>query len=59
MCRQLERQLSLKGLEYTQVEGAEAIKELGFTVAPILEVDGQYMNFREAIGWVRSQKEPA
>jgi glutaredoxin 2 len=55
MCRQLERQLGMKNIEFEQVEGEDKIKELGFNSAPILEVEGKYMNFSEAIAWIRSR----
>ena len=55
MCKQLERQLNMKEIPYEEIDDAEKMRELGFTHAPILEVDGERMDFASAIRWIKSR----
>ena len=57
MCRQLERQLKLKGLEFEECEDVELMKEKGLMHVPALQVnDGEIMDFTAAIKWLRSDE---
>jgi glutaredoxin len=55
-CRALETKLQKANIEYVLNDNKEEMLKLGFKSAPILQVDGTYYNFAEAIGWVNSQK---
>ena len=56
MCRQLERQLDMKGLKYESVDDLEKMKEMGFMSAPMLVVDDKQMDFRTALRWVKEHE---
>ena len=56
MCRQLARQLGLNDIQYKECSDLDKMKELGFTHLPILEVDGEQMDFASAIKWIREQE---
>ena len=51
-CNVLEKKLNIKKLKYTLVEDEDLMVEKGFLSAPMLEVDGKIMTFKEAIDWV-------
>lgn len=54
-CAILRKKLNAKGIEFEDREDGEAIEAMGFTIAPILEVDGQIMELSEANEWVKGQ----
>ena len=57
MCKQLERQLGLKGIEYEECEDVDVMKEKGLTHAPALQVnDGELMDFAAAIRWIKTHQ---
>lgn len=50
-CRVLEAKLNEKNIEFV-TEGEDVMIEKGFLSAPMLEVDGEVMNFGDAMRWV-------
>ena len=55
-CKVLEAKLNQKSIQYETCEDQSTMHALGFRAAPMLGVDGTYLNFAEAIRWVNSQK---
>lgn len=55
-CRVLETKLAQKNIQYEVCEDQDFMKEKGFLSVPILEVDGEVLNFANAIKWVNDQK---
>jgi len=53
----LEKKLNIKKLEYTLVEDEDLMVEKGFLSAPMLEVDGKVMTFKDAIDWLENLEE--
>lgn len=53
-CLVLEEKLEDADVEFSIVEDENAIKDKGFLSAPILEVDGECMDFSKAVKWVNS-----
>lgn len=51
-CRVLEAKLNLKGIDYEINTDIEKMKSLGIMSVPVLEVDGQLLQFKEATGWI-------
>jgi len=49
----LKKKLSSSGIEYTLVTDINEMKEKGFMSAPMLEVDGEIMDFKKAVEWVK------
>ena len=54
-CRTVEMKLDKKNIEYEVCDDVEVMKQLKFASAPVLEVDGKYYNFSDAIKWVNAQ----
>lgn len=51
-CRVIEKKLAQKDIQYITVTDIEEMKRLGFTSAPVLEVDGKILNFGDANRWI-------
>jgi len=58
-CKALESMLQKNGLEYEEIEDKDVIVEVGrannILSAPILEVDGVFYKFADALKFLRSQ----
>ena len=54
-CKVIEEKLARKGIEYTEVTDIAVMQELGFKAAPVMEVDGKYLNFSDANRWIMNQ----
>lgn len=54
-CAMLRKKLNAKGIEFEDREDGDAIEAMGFTIAPILEVDGHIMELVDANEWVKGQ----
>ena len=57
LCRVLETKLNTAGVEYKINEDVEEIRKLGYLSVPVLVVDGDDMNFKEACVWADSMGE--
>lgn len=55
-CNVLAAKLVQKNIEYDEETDIEKIIEKGFQSVPLLEVDGEILNFMEAISWVNNQQ---
>lgn len=54
-CRVLKRKLDEKGVHYVVCEDTDRMLSLGIEVVPVLEVDGQMMDFSTAVQWANEQ----
>lgn len=54
-CKVLKTKMEQTGIEYTEVTDIEVMKEKGFREAPMLEIDGEFMNFSQALTWIRGK----
>ena len=54
-CKVLETKLKRKNIPYSIVTDVNLMIEKGFKQAPILEVDGEFKDFKEANTWVEEQ----
>lgn len=52
-CKILKQKLDNKHIQYEEINDANLMIDMGFTEAPMLEVDN-VMSFGEAIKWVNS-----
>ena len=55
-CEALEKRLRQAEIEYTVISNTEQILALGITHVPVLEIDGQQMNYPAAIRWLNERK---
>ena len=56
-CNVLEKKLKAKNIEYEEVNDVEAMKEKGIVTVPVLEVDGEVMDFKAASDWINNLQE--
>ena len=56
MCKMLKSVLDKNNIKYELVNDIDIMIAKGFTHAPMLEVDGKYMNLSEARRWAEEQK---
>ena len=54
-CQILERKMTKKGIEYTEVNDIQQMLDMGLQSVPWLEVDGQMMDFNQANKWINEQ----
>lgn len=55
-CRVLKRKLEEKGIIFTENTDREKMLSLNFVRVPVLEVDGERMDFSAANKWINEQK---
>ena len=51
-CKVLEQKLKSKNIEYIEFTDVDKMIEMGFSVMPMLEVDGIVMDFGTANKWI-------
>lgn len=51
-CTVLEKKLESKNIKFDVNENEEEMQERGFQSLPVLEVDGNTLDFIEAVKWV-------
>jgi glutaredoxin len=60
-CNVMERKLKEANIEFEEIDDNAKVLEVakagGFTMAPILEVGGKAMDFKEGIEWIRKNAE--
>ena len=55
-CRVIETKLEQKGIEYQVDNNIDILVEKGFISVPVLDVDGEFMDFTKANKWINEQK---
>lgn len=55
-CNVLKSKLQQVGIKFEEVTDEEYMISLGLDSMPVLEVDGQRMEYLEAVRWVNNQK---
>ena len=53
-CAVLKQQLDMAKIEYALFDDVEKMITMGITTAPMLEIDGQLMDYKAAISWIHS-----
>lgn len=54
-CRVLEEKLDGKKIDYVEETSQVNMRARGITKVPVLEVDGEMMEFYDAVKWVNEQ----
>ena len=54
-CSTLKRKLDAAGIQYEVVSDQQVMMDLGFKTAPMLQVNDTYLNFSEAIKWLKER----
>ena len=53
-CKVLEKKLLQKNMVYEEVNDVDVMTEKGFMSVPMLEVDGEVMDFKAASDWINT-----
>ncbi len=53
-CNVLEKKLNQNYIPYEEVNDVNVMRKKGFLSAPMLEVDGEIMDFKTANNWINS-----
>lgn len=53
-CEVLEKKLKQKNIIFEEINDITEIRKTGYLTVPLLEVNGNVMNFKAAIDWVNS-----
>lgn len=53
-CNILIKKLKENGIDFNEYNQVDKLIDMGFKTAPILEVDGEMMEFGQAIRWVNN-----
>jgi glutaredoxin len=53
-CKVLEKKLATKNITYTEITDTDVMLKMGFDATPMLEVDGQIMDFKAASDWINN-----
>ena len=51
-CNVLKKKLDISKIKYNLVSDVDVMTSKGFLSAPMLEVDGKVMDFKQAIEWL-------
>lgn len=51
-CRVLEQKLNQKNIAFNISDNIQEVIDQGFMTAPVLKVDEQYYDFKQAIDWI-------
>lgn len=54
-CNVLKQKLDSKKIEYTVVNDVDIMTEKGISTVPVLEVNSQLLQFKEAVDWVNGR----
>ena len=54
-CVILEKKLLAAGAQYQVCDDIEVLKAKGFDYVPVMEVDGQLMDFGTAVKWINER----
>lgn len=54
-CEVLKSKLADKSILYTENGSVDEMTALGITQVPILSIDGQMYEFKEAVDWINKQ----
>lgn len=55
-CKVLEQKLKSKNIKYSEFTDVDKMIEMGFSMMPMLEVDGVIMDFGTANKWINEFK---
>ena len=54
-CKVIEQKLEVKGLNYIKVEDIEEMKKLNILSVPVLEIDGCFYDFVNAVKYINEE----
>ena len=55
MCQVLKKKLDMKNIQFKEINDIDIMKNKGISSVPVLEINGELMNFSDANKWVNEQ----
>jgi glutaredoxin len=55
-CRILKNKFDEFGIEYVECQDVDVMQDKGFVSVPMIDMDGNIMNFADAIKWINEMK---
>lgn len=55
-CKILKERLNAANISFVEISDRDTILQKGIDVVPVLEIDGERINFSEAILWINNVK---
>lgn len=55
-CEILKKKLDAKGFQYDIFNDIDKMIEMGIETVPVLEVDGEMLNYVEAVKWINEKE---
>lgn len=55
-CQVLEKKLTKDGIEFSISDDIDELIEKGFMSAPILKVNDKFLEFKDAINWLKNKE---
>ncbi len=55
ICKKLLDELTKQNIDHTISYDTDGLIERGFSSIPVVEIDGQYKNFKETLEWLNGQ----
>ena len=55
-CEVLSKELRSAGIPFTAFTDTDQMLSMGFTHLPMLDVDGQLLNYPDALKWIKERK---
>lgn len=54
-CKVLEKKLNTDGIKYSISHDINKLVEKGFQSVPVLDVDGDFLDFKDAVNWIKNR----
>ena len=54
-CQILKKKPKEKDIEFTECSDVQKMMGLGITTVPVMEIDGNLMDFKSSVEWVNNQ----
>ena len=55
-CEVLSKELHSVGIPFSTFTNTDQMLSMGFTHLPMLEIDGQLLNYPDALKWIKERK---
>lgn len=55
MCKLLKKELQERNILYKEIDDTDIMAEKNIGHVPVLEKDGEFMNFKQALTWIKEE----
>lgn len=57
MCRNLKNRLASNGIDFTDCEDENTMKELGIFNVPVMQVNDQLLDYKASLQWLNNKED--